>query len=288
MREAGIKDKRERYLFEMSFRESTLRFAEMPKPAIEYVLGRRKCSCFSITNLTPDLVHSFPPAFMPIWRETGGMSMLGLWKDWFGNRPLSYVRLSRVNDYRVREFGRSYEQLVAVVLLQEICASEGITDEIRCFSRDNGFDHLEDIDPISLDTGDDVLGLSKLPFFKGLAPLEVVSDHHCYNGFFPTDLSAFGNLKNSSLEYSNSEFERILTEGYAPEWYLEKKVEEKFYHLVDQGALSEAWAVLNCSGWSYSQAKNALKRLAETASNDCFSAFAEDWAGLPHSEFGQY
>ena len=272
----------------MSFREATLKIAGLPDKAIQFALNAEQHKCCSVAPLSSNILHSFPPAFIPIWRETGSTSMLGVWKNWFSDRPDSYVRISPTNDYRIREFARSFDQLVVVILLQEICASEGITGDIEDFARKNGVENLEEIDEVSLNTGDDLTGLTALFLFKDETPLEVISDMASYDGFFPIEQNKFNTAKHSSLEYTSSAMEEMLAKGNVPLWLRDREPVDEFERLIEKGLLNEAWQVLNSNGWTFSQAKTALKKLINKSDNKNFEQAANDWLSLPHNELEGY
>ncbi|WP_444915698.1 hypothetical protein [Microbulbifer sp. TRSA007] len=255
----------------------------------KFAFGELKHRCCSIMNNLAPPSCNYPPAFSFIWKGSGSSAMYGFWKHWLNDRQSTYVRMSPENSYRVAEYGRSYNQLVSVILLQEICPAEGIDDDIYDFANTNKIENLEKIDEISLESGDDVSGLLNLDSFISTPPL--CCEPQSYNGDFPSasmQMKAERIRKSCTLEYSPEGIEKILELDIAPDWFKTVDQEPLFYQLLSKGDMAGAWMCLNSNGWRLKDATKAIKALAEKSSDDNFREFAELWSSCERDSSYEY
>ena len=80
----------------------------MPETAVSFATGRLRLPVSGVTY--PPSWYGYPPALIPIWSE--GFVYVGLWKHWFTERPLSFVRVYVRAGHTVVEIARTPEQLL--------------------------------------------------------------------------------------------------------------------------------------------------------------------------------
>lgn len=234
--------------------------------------------------------YGFPPALVPLWSEGSGPSYWGVWRHWFGCRPPSFVRMSLEDGHRVREVARTVAQLVRVVVLELVVTADELTEPIRAFATACGVDDLEEIDAISLESGDDPRGLARLPAFASRTPLSVMTDTSGYDGDFPRSVEVAGHGRwdeVSPFECDQATSAWAHGSSSAPAWF-QAKPALVFEDAMARRDLHSAWMALNSPGWRFSSAKEAVGRLAAAAGDASFTRLARAWAAEPSERFGGY
>ncbi len=232
----------------------------------------------------------FPPALIPVWLEGSGPGYLGYWKHWFGNRTASYVDLW-VEGQRAVEIARTAQQFFSHVIISAISASDGVTPEIRRFAQEVGIENVDEIDRLTVETGDDPLGFVRLPQFGESLPAACVSRPAAYDGGFP--IVGSPKLYDPRQEYCGFEYpegtlDRWPADVERPARLTNDPKPQHFERALKSGKLNEAWLILNSPGWLIGEAREALARLAEIADDRVFSAVVAAWLSVADPESGGY
>lgn len=235
--------------------------------------------------------YGFPPALIPILMDGSHPMYWGIWQHWFVDRKPTFVKFFVEGGFAV-EVARSVEQFLCLIVLSAIVENEGVSPEIERFAQSVGVRNLAEIDHLSLESGDSPQGLSTLPQFRGSLPLESIVRPEEYTGDFPALLS------ESSMQYTNlsCEFEisaealrRIQDSHNVPSW-LNSDVSRMahFDRCVGDGRIGEAWLTLNSKGWTISEARAAISKLAEVAHDSHFTDLASSWLSIADTTTGGY
>ncbi|MBY0574884.1 MAG: hypothetical protein K2P84_14485 [Undibacterium sp.] len=236
----------------------------------------------------PALCYGFPPALLPIWSNPDAMIYTGYWKHWFSDRRPSFVRLYVNIAYRTKEIACDATQLFQEMILEELTSHEGVTDEVSDFAKHLGVTNVEELNNLSIDSGDDPEGLLTLPAFKERAPLMCFEDHSRYVGDFPhrgMALTYENMAKSCSLELGEILEKEFFHSPVCPPWFMPIMKKELFYQLLDDKKYADAWFTLNSNGWLFDDAKTALSKLAESVSDKDFHQLAESWLSLNQSKY---
>lgn len=236
----------------------------------------------------PARCYGFPPAMIPIWSEPDALIYTGYWKHWFSNRLTSFVRLYVNVACRVKEIACNAEQFFQYIVLQEITFAEGLTAEVAEFSKSLGVENADELDQLSIDSGDDPKGLLALSEFKALAPLICFDDQRLYENNFPhrgMKLNYESMSESCSLELNEQLEKDFIHSSDCPEWFKTTNKKKFFYQYLNEDRFKEAWFTLNSNGWSFEDAKKALIGLAEKSVDKEFHKLAESWLSLDHAKY---
>jgi hypothetical protein len=144
--------------------------------------------------------------------------------------------------------------------------------------------NLEEIDAITLQTGDDPRGLVKLPQFQDAVPLASCAVDCRYDGWFPAAESAIPWwLTACELELPDDPSGILPGYEIAPWLHPGSKV-ELFNQLLAAGSLAGAWLTLNSRGWQVSEAKRALAKLAGLSGDLTFGRLADAWTSVAEGD----
>jgi hypothetical protein len=244
---------------------------------------------------TPFACYGFPPALIPTWSNGNSMYYVGLWKHWFVPRQATFVQCLLEEDCRVYEIARNPAQLLHVLGLEILCACEGDRGELEEFARRcGGSIDVVGLEQIAWQTGDDPVGLLGLPLFQDDPPLSMCGDAVDYRGDFPDPRDEANSRRfqeSCTLEVPDAFVKAIVSSPWSfefPPWYREQDVQGLFYELLGSGNTKDAWLVLNCHGWDYPSAKQALSDLSRRAGDSSFSTVADAWRSLDHQVGGGY
>jgi hypothetical protein len=243
----------------------------------------------SVALAAPFECYGFPPALIPLWSDGSGPTYTGYWKHWFVQREMTVVFYD-LEEGRAHEVARNFEQLAWLEALN-LRSHPSFIAEAESFAKTLGIGNLEQLDAIITQTGDLPEGLQELPAFGSASPLSSCLDTVNYTGDFPFDgmaLTPERVRRICGLEVSDELREEIAAQDFAPEWFKTGEQEPVFDKLLRREDYAGAWMSLNSSGWDYSEAKSALRRLNEAVADEAFDILVKAWTAEPHEEAGAY
>lgn len=267
-----------------------LQALDLPSPVVRCADGSVQPP--HITMRAPAEWYVFPPVLIPIWSDTAGPSYIGYWRHWFLDREPTYVELNVDSDCMTIEIARTPEQLFADLAMQAIANADGVTDTVRRFAREVGIENLEELDRVSLVTGDDPKGFWQIEQFRTKVPLASVSDVAEYTGDFPT--GALSGLREwwgecCSCELSADYLARWPASIERPDWLREgQDMPGLFDRYLRGDDLGRAWLTLNSTGWLIRDARAALAALRDAARDDQFSLVCSAWLSITEGDPGDY
>lgn len=235
--------------------------------------------------------YLFPPALIPIWSDGSSPYYIGYWQHWFTDRKPCFVKMYVDAGCVVREIARTEGQLFALMAIEAIVADDELSQGVRDFAISVGVSNLQELDDLTLVSGDDAKGFSQLEQFQMYCPQESIVDIANYEGDFPN--SDFIRVNAWSQQCCSFEFAALNTEWpisvLKPEW-LKDSLNKKslFESYIAQRNLGVAWLCLNSSGWALRDARNALKELAKYAQNDAFNLLVDAWLSVSKDQIGGY
>ena len=191
----------------------------------------------------------------------------------------------------MREIARTERQLFALMTIEAIVADDELTQVVRDFAISVGVSNLQELDDLTLVSGDDAKGFSQLEQFQSDCPLESIADMTDYEGDFPN--SDFMQINAWSQQCCSFELGALNTEWpisvFKPEW-LKDSLNKKslFEGYIAQRNLGAAWLCLNSSGWTLKDARSALRELAKYAQNDAFNLLVDAWLSVSKDQMGGY
>jgi hypothetical protein len=165
--------------------------------------------------------YGFPPALIPIWSDGSLPAYFGLWKHWFIDRRLTYVQMSIEQKHRVVEIARTDAQFFCYAAVLAITVHDGVTQSIADFANKTGVMNLDEIDAVTMETGDDPKGLTSLPQFAAEIPLESVKNIDDYDGDFPSGhviRSLAGAERTCSFEFTERSLRNWPINVEEPAW----------------------------------------------------------------------
>jgi hypothetical protein len=244
---------------------------------------------------TPFTCYGFPPALIPIWSDGNTMTYVGLWKHWFNPRHVTFVECLLEEDCRVYEIARNPIQLLHVIGLEILCACQGDRDELEDFadSCGGGID-VDGLERVAWQTGDDPVGLLRMPLFQHDPPLSMCRGVTGYQGDFPDPRDTANPSRfqlSCTLEVPGAFIESIRSSpsrSLFPLWYREHDVPTLFNELLGSSNGQDAWLALNCHGWDYPRARLALSDLRHHVNDGSFSTVTDAWLSLDHETGGGY
>ncbi|MFB9244484.1 hypothetical protein IV454_00800 [Massilia antarctica] len=245
------------------------------------------------TFKAPPEWFGFPPALLPIWSDGSGPTYIGIWKHWFMDREISFVKMY-VNAGRMTiEIARTVEQLFSMIAMMSISERDGIESDLLVFVREVGITNLDQIDAVSLVSGDEAHGLVNIDQFKDRTPLESVNAIADYSGEFPTgDFHSPDSWlrKTCSFEISNEILRQWPASIAKPAWLenSRKSKFELFREYLSKNDFQSAWLTLNSTGWTISNARTAISDLGVKAKNNQFDLLVDAWLSVADENAGGY
>lgn len=268
--------------------DSLIRALGLPSTVADCAAGRIRLPLGAMRS--PAEWYGFPPVLIPIWSDGSGPNYIGVWKHWFTDRPLSFVKMYVGSGRTSIEIARTPEQLFCYMAMATIVVDDGVEPELADFCKAVGIRNLAEIDKVSLETGDDPSGLTALSPFATSVPRASTSDPRHYTGAFPT--SEFSErqwwLDACSFEVPDDVLATWPEAIDRPRWLVPGDKASLFQQLVDAGRLHEAWLSLNSAGWSFSDARSAITELDRVANDDHFSLLARAWLAVADEGAGSY
>ncbi|MGB0901806.1 hypothetical protein [Halocynthiibacter sp.] len=238
-----------------------------------------RLNCLAETDLSktfPDLTgpaewYGHPPALIPVLSDGSLPAYLGVWYNWFKPEQSSFVGMSVSNNYMLSELARNEHQAVIYLCARSIVGADGVTAEILHLATKLGIsaDELAQIDEITIETGDDPEGLLELSAFKSSSPKECNPEG--YNGYFPYQESE--NLMQNTI----FEFDFPPSQENAPWLDNQSNKIDLFERALEAGDLTQAWLLLNASGWPFRLAAKALRKLSAAKNDLTFRLFCSAW-----------
>ena len=252
------------------------------------------CATGDIQTPLPDLAapaawYGYPPALLPIWSGGSGPRYIGYWKHWFSKRRPSYVEMFVGSGRMTLEIARTPQQLYSVIAIDAIGLEEGVGATVGTFAEQVGLENLDEIDRVSMATGDDPLGLAAIGEFQSQTPLESVQDKARYDGDFPHEVGGrpVGLDDACSFELVDQKID-WQTWPSRPAWLSEEAKPPLFDQFLDAGNLHGAWLTLNSTGWTIREARAAIVRLAERARDAEFDALTAAYLAAADARAGAY
>lgn len=241
----------------------------------------------------PPYWYGFPPALIPIWSRGARPKYLGIWKHWFVQRDISFVEMYVASGRMTYEVARSSEQFFSYVVLSAIVEADGLTPEIEHFSKLVAIENLDDIDQVSIESGDSPVGFQKLMQFHSNVPLNCVSDFDSYSGSFPVVLpnGYSARLENASeFEFPIESMEVLSKIDGRPPWLVNttESCLSLFKMCLAEGDFKGAWFALNSRGWRIEDARVAIQELADAAKDQQFDIMVSAWLSIAESSAGGY
>jgi hypothetical protein len=241
----------------------------------------------------PSYWYGFPPALIPIWSRGTRPKYLGIWKHWFVQRDISFVEMYVASGRMTYEVAKSSEQFFSYVILSAIVEEDGLTPEIEHFSKLVAIENLDDIDRISIETGDSPAGFTKLTQFCNNVPLNCVSDVDSYSGSFPVAMSSGYSARletASEFEFPIESMEILSKIDRRPPWLVNttESCLSLFKRYLAEGDFKGAWFALNSRGWSIKDARVAIQDLADAAKNQQFDLLVSAWLSIANNSVGGY
>lgn len=268
----------------MKLYEKVLSGLGLPEELIALAMGRLQLP--NGMEEQPARCYGFPPAFIPFWSSPDAMIYTGYWNHWFCDREASFAKMYVKLGYVVSEIARTCEQFKAYEVLNELVFADESTPEVANFAAKLGVD-LDEIEHFAEIHGDDPTKLYLLPEFAVRTPLESCFGSKVYDGGFPTVSSANGSAKKevSSFELNETTARAFLASPGCPPWLKPSDKPRLFQNYLSAGDLTSAWFTLNSTGWTFADARAALKNLAQHSEVDNFHEMVEAWMSLPQDQY---
>lgn len=123
-----------------------------------------------------NFAFGFPPVLIPLWSYGSWPGYIGIAKQWFGDKPDSFVQYFSESNTFV-EIAKDFEQFKAWMVFDFLC-NVPEPDEVGRFAESIGFCAAGDVDKIFADC-DDVSELGSLDIFSGNLPSVIANgeDH---------------------------------------------------------------------------------------------------------------
>ncbi len=244
-----------------------------------------------ITLASPAHWYGFPPALVAVCSDGAGPTCIGYWRHWFVDREPCFVRMYIGASHRVYEIARTPAQLMAVLAMMSISVEDGVTPELEQFAQAVGLDCLEALEAQSLKTGDDPQGLANVELFRDKTPLESIADGAApYTGDFPSPLDIGRAWWETSCSFEILDQQMFMpASGQLPAWFdSDREKKPLFDDYLRAGRLDCAWLTLNSTGWSITDARQALVALQARADDCSFDAVVAYWLSVADASAGGY
>lgn len=239
----------------------------------------------------PPYWYGFPPALIPIWSYSSRPAYLGYWKHWFIDRNSSYVQMYVASGRITFEIARTAEQFFCFLAMSCIVEKDGIDADVIDFVKNVGLTNLEQLNQVSLESGDNPVGFLKLNQFLDKIPLNCLNNFSNYDGEFPIPTQSADSFnKNSEFEINSDILRDWPNEIECPPWIKNKNVSKLsvFRHYLEKNDLGHAWLTLNSRGWIISDARIAIVELAELAKDKKFDILTSAWLSVANENVGAY
>jgi hypothetical protein len=237
--------------------------------------------------------YGFPPALIPIWSDGSRSTYIGVWKHWFIDRKQSFVKMYVGANRMTIEVARTTDQLFAIIAMMSISENDGITDNLIDFAKKVEINNLEQIDSVSLVSGDEPHGLVMIDQFDSNVPFESVSAVVDYSGDFPSgifDDSKPWWLKSCSFEIPPNVLAAWPFDVPKPSWIenSNKGNVDLFNDYLNDCDFWSAWLILNSSGWDIMDARMAISNLRNQVKNSKFDLLVDAWLSVTDESVGGY
>ncbi len=244
-----------------------------------------------ITLESPAHWYGFPPALVALCSDGSGPNYIGYWKHWFVDREPCFVRMYVGAGHTAYEIARTPAQLMGVLAMMSISVEDGATPELEQFARAVGLDCLEALAAQSLKTGDDPQGFANVALFSQKTPLESIVDGAApYTGDFPNPFDAGRAWWETSCSFEILDRPMPMpAHGQLPAWFdPDREKKPLFDDYLSAGRLDYAWLTLNSTGWSITDARQALVALQARADDRGFDAVVDYWLSVADVSAGGY
>lgn len=263
----------------------------LPSELIDCAMGRIPSPVVGLES--PAQWYGYPPALIPIWSDGSRPTYIGCWKHWFVERPSTFVKMYVASGRLTVEIARDADQLLCIVAMMAISVADGVEPELEGFARRVGIANLQEIDEVSLQSGDDPKGFVNLEQFKASVPLESVATKADYDGDFAlSDLAANTDWLSRSCSFELSEnvqSELKSVDVTLPAWLGESEDKRQvFDSFLADGDLASAWLTLNSHGWSIEAARSGIQDLERVARDRQFTELADAWLQVADVGAGSY
>lgn len=232
----------------------------------------------------PACWYGFPPALVPLWSEPSGPCCFGYWKHWFIAREATFVQMY-VESSLVLEVARNPGQLFALAAIRAIVECDEVSPSVEAFATAVGIANLDQIDTVSLDTGDGMPGLARLDQFALDLPRACLPDAAAYNGQFPVSTQAPGAPALACISEYELDVDILhdwLARPDCPPW-LSKRPQGRLAlcrAYIAQRAFGLAWLSINARGWTLADLRIAIAELAAAARDPQFDLLASAWLSV--------
>lgn len=232
--------------------DALLRAIEMPDRLIELAAGQITSPVYGVES--PASWYWFPPVLIPICSDGSSPSYLGIWKHWFVDRPISFVRFY-AEWGGTFEISRTVEQFFCTLIISALSLEGEVTSEIEDFAAKVGVDNLDEIVEVMIKTGDNPNGFHTITEFHNDLPLESTSDPVDYTGNFPS--ADFSRQKwwldACRFEIEDEVYSTWPAEIPLPGWLSNDDRMTRFQSYLSEDNLHAAWLTLNSPGWPHSK-----------------------------------
>lgn len=243
----------------------------------ELVLNKISIPVVDDYNFVKDYWYAHPPSLIPLFLGYGA-SYKGILHHFFTDRKNTFVEYYLEHGY-ISEIARNPKQFLTLLLLKMIIIEDELTDRIVDFSKNIGYNNLNEVDNFVLEYGDDPKDFDKLIFFDNNPPFKYLKDISKYDGDYPCSLNILNNLQlqnTSSFEVSNMEFLKPFKN--IPQWLNPtNNKKDLFDNYLEEGSLKEAWFTLNSEGWLLKDVANALEIFKSKTDDHLFHLVADNW-----------
>ncbi|KAB0514796.1 MULTISPECIES: hypothetical protein [Pseudomonas] len=235
--------------------------------------------------------YGFPPALIPLWSDGSRPTYIGYWRHWFVDREPCFVKMYVAAEHMTIEIARTPAQLMGVLAMMSISVEDAVTPELEQFAQAVGLDCLEELEAQSLKTGDDPQGFANVELFSKETPLEsMAEDAGPYTGDFPNPSDPGRPWWESSCSFEIIDRDMPPpTGGQLPAWFdPDREKKPLFESFLQAGRLDYAWLSLNSTGWSITDARQALVALQARANDRGFDAVVDYWLSVADVSAGGY
>ena len=235
--------------------------------------------------------YGFPPALIPLWSDGSRPTYIGYWKHWFVDREPCFVKMYVASEHMTIEIARTPAQLMAVLAMMSISVEDGVTPELEQFAHAVGLDCLVALEAQSLKTGDDPQGFANVELFRQKTPLESITDGGApYTGDFPNPFDPGRAWWETSCSFEILDRQMPMpASGQLPAWFdPDREKMPLFEDYLRAGRLDYAWLTLNSTGWSITDARQALVALQARADDRGFDAVVAYWLSVADVSAGGY
>ncbi|WP_146118150.1 hypothetical protein [Pseudomonas poae] len=272
----------------MNFK-AALEALALPDTLLACADGRISPPIFTLD--TPAQWYGFPPALIPLWSSGSRPFYIGYWKHWFVDREPCFVKMYVAAGHLTVEIARTPAQLMGVMAMMSIGVEDGVTPELEQFAQAVGLDCVPALEAQSLKTGDDPQGFANIALFSQKTPLESIVDGAApYTGDFPNPVDSRRTWWETSCSFEILDRPMPMpAHGQLPAWFdPDREKKPLFDDYLSDGRLDYAWLTLNSTGWSITDARQALVALQERADDRGFDAVVAYWLSLANVSAGGY